>query len=170
MKEGKQTIPYKSKVAYELVFLEAIKDCRKQRVNDPGRGFINAVRALEIALFPNEKEKIDSYKLDSKIYSDEVKQIRDNTSFEVSQDLRESIILNEIKKLSWPEYIHHLKKGLDEKCLPNIDFEDNYDKTSVQILAYEALLEKIIDVLKEGDWLIKGADLQIGGGGYGLDD
>lgn len=164
-----QIIPYKSKVAYELVFLDAIKDCRKQRVDNPTK-FINAVKALETTLFRKEKEKVEEYKLDTKDYADELKNMDKQTINVNDLVLRNEIRLNAIKKLSWPLYKKEVLKLFDNEKLQDQNYDDTVNKIDTLILIYEALLEKIIFALKEGDWLIKGADVISGGGGHGLDD
>lgn len=165
-----QIIPYKSKVAYELVFLEAIKDCRKQRVNDPARAFINAVVALELVLLPVERKDVVAYKLDYSKHEEDLKMLDNDISVVEDQDLRQKIYTNSIKKISWPLYCKELDKLYNTGKLEDQDFNGTADRTDLNILKYTGLLEKIIEVLRNNDWLIKGGDVTMGGGGHGLDE
>lgn len=167
--KDKQIIPYKSKIAYELVFLEAIKDCRKQRVNDPGRAFLNSVKALELVLLPLERKDVEEYELDSSDHSDELKKIDNDFSTIKDYDLQQKNRINSIKKISWPLYCAELDRAYKAGTLEDQDFNGVADKSDLTIMKYEGLLEKIIMVLKRNDWLIKGSDIIAGGGGHGLD-
>lgn len=165
-----QTIPYKSKVAYEIVFLEAIKDVRKQRVVSADEGYVNAIIALKQVLLPLERGKIETYMLDTKDHKDELKALEKEISTITDKELRWKIYINKLKKMSWPIYCNELNKLFKEDKLEDQNFSDTVDKNDLMLLQYDGLFEKIIDVLKEGDWLIKGADVIAGGGGHGLDE
>ena len=167
--KDKQIIPYKSKIAYELVFLEAIKDCRKQRVNDPGRAFLNSVKALELVLLPLEHKAVEKYKLDPAGHAEEFKKLDNDLSDIKDPELQRKNRINRTKKISWPLYCKELDGLYDSGTLEDQDFNGVADKSDLTIMKYEGLLEKIIAVLKENDWLIKGSDIIAGGGGHGLD-
>lgn len=162
-------IPYKSKVAYELVFLEAIKDMRKQRVNDPDKGYINSTLALELILLPNELKDVEAYMLDPSPHEKEIEDIEKKVSDVVDEELREKIYVNALKKISWPLYCKKLDALYESGDIDDQDFNGTADKSDLIILKYKGLVQKIIEVLKKNDWLIKGADMIVGGGGHGLD-
>ena len=165
-----QSIPYKSKVAYELVFLEAIKDVRKQRVNHPTRGFINAVIALELVLLPVERKDVVAYKLDHLKHEDTLEKLAKELSAVEDLDLQQKIRTNRIKEISWPLYCKELDRLYSEGNLVDQDFNKSVNKTDLNIMKYTGLLEKIIEILKNNDWLIKGGNAVMGGGGHGLDE
>ena len=165
----RQSIPYKSKIAYELVFLEAIKDVRKQRVNNPSRAYINAVLALELVLLPKERKDVEDYKLDHADHAEELKTLEKELSGIKDVDARRKVRVNRLKKISWPLYCKALDALYDEGKLEDQDFDGVADKSDLIIKKYTGLLEKIIAVLKKNDWLIKGADMIVGGGGHGLE-
>jgi len=169
MEQSRQTIPYKSKIAYELVFLEAIKDARAQRVNDPSGSFINAVIALELVLFSKEKDLTDKYKLDYDNYDEQIKVIEKDILDIKDPMLQSKTRLNKYKVLSWPIYCKELDRLYKLGYLEDRDFDGVADKADLLILKFESLLEKIIQVLRDGDWLIKGSEITAGGGGHGLD-
>jgi len=168
-KKETQQIPYKSKVAYELVFLEAIKDMRKQRVNNPGHEFINAILALELVLLPKEREDVEAYKLDYSEYKEELETLEKEVSAIQNKDMQRKVRINRLKKISWLVYCNELDKLYEEKKIEDQDFDGVADKNDLIILKYNGLAEKIIEVLKDNDWLIKGSDMIVGGGGHGLE-
>lgn len=167
-KQG-QTIPFKSKVSYELVFLEAIKDIRKQRVSDPKLGYTNATIALNIVLLPRERKQVETYKLDPSEHLEEIKTLEKRLETIKDIKLQRKIRLDELKHISWPIYCKEVDRLYSEKKLEDEDFDGIVNQSDVLIMKYTALLEKMIDILKEGDWLVKGADMIIGGGGHGLE-
>lgn len=168
-KDEKQQIPYKSKVAYELVFLEAIKDMRKQRVNNPSRDFINTILALELVLLPKERKEVEKYKLDYSDHKKELEEIEKELSAIKDVDMRWKVRINHLKKISWSIYCKELDELYKIKKLEDQDFDGVADKKDLVILKYNGLAEKIIEVLRDNDWLIKGSDMIVGGGGHGLD-
>jgi len=165
-----QSIPYKSKVAYELVFLEAIKDVRKQRVENPNEGYINAIIALKTVLLPLERKKIEEYILDYSEHKDDVEKLKKEISSINDNKLKQRSYINGLKKISWYVYCKELEDLFKDEKLEDQNFSGTVDKTDLLILEYTGLFEKIIDILKEGDWLVKGSDMIIGGGGHGLDE
>lgn len=167
--EKRTQIPYKSKVAYELVFLEAIKDMRKQRVNDPDKGYINSTLALELILLPNELKEVEGYMLDHSSHKDELKAIKNKISTVTDEQLKQKIYINELKKISWPLYCKELDILYSNGGIDDQDFNGVADKSDLIILKYKGLAQKIIEVLKKNDWLIKGSDMIVGGGGHGLE-
>lgn len=169
-KEQTQTIPYKSKVAYEIVFLDAIKDVRRQRVINPNEGYANAIIALKLVLLPLEREKIEKYELDYSEHEDEIKTLKNELLVVKDDKLRQRNYINKLKKISWFVYCNELDRLFKNGGLEDQDFSGTVEKNDLLLLKYTGLFEKIIDVLKEGDWLIKGAEVIVGGGGHGLDE
>jgi len=166
---GRHSVYYKDKAQYNQALLDAIKDARKQRVEDPGRGFPNAVLALENILFKKEKDTLDLYKYDPRDHSDEVNKAKTKAQDVGTRELAISIYLNEIKALSWPLYRKELSALLKDGVGPDLTFDDTYDRMDARILLFEALLNKIIEVLQSGGWLTWEAEGEIaGGGGAGL--
>lgn len=166
-----QTIPYRSKVAYEIVFLEAIKDVRKQRVTNPDDGYANAIIALKLVLLPLERKKVEEYELDYADHSNELKTLKKEIeTINPDNKLKQRVWINGLKKISWSIYCNELDELFKNGKLEDQDFSGTIEKNDLLILKYTGLFEKIIDVLKEGDWLIKGADVIVGGGGHGLDE
>jgi hypothetical protein len=167
IKEKKESIPI-NKVSYELVFLEAIMDCRRNRVNNPTPGFINAVCALELTLFEKERKIVEEYKYDYSKHEDEIKLIDEKLKHILDIGFLYRAKANELKKISWMVYCEYLDKIHDRGFLEDQDMNGKADKADLIILKYSALLEKIIDALKDGDWLTKGRYGNIGGGGIGF--
>jgi hypothetical protein len=166
---GHRSVYYKDKAAYNQALLDAIKDARKQRVDDPGRGFPNAVLALENILFSDEKASINLYKFDPSDHKKEVEEAHTKAKDAISKEVSAAIFLNEIKLVSWPVYRNELKKLLDTGMLPDLNFDDTIDRLDARILLFEALLSKIICILQDGGWLTWEAEGDIaGGGGSGL--
>lgn len=170
MGDERQVIPYRSKIAYELVFLEAIKDVRAQRVNSPERGFVNAVKALELVLLPVEKEIVDKYKFDYGLHEEEYQKIEEELSSIKDDDLKIKIKANKLQGLSWHIYCKYLNEVYERGSLEDQDFNGVADRSDLVIKKYEGLLTRIIGVLKENDWLIKGGSVNRGGGGIGFED
>lgn len=164
---GHRSVYYKDKAAYNQALLEAIKDARKQRVDDPGRGFPNAVNALENILFSDEKIKINSYKYDPGDHAEEVKAARDKADCSKDPDLCVEIYLNEIKSISWPLYRKVCDEYYKRGVFPDMDGNQQIDRKDISICLYEALLSKIIFVLQEGGWLTWESEGDIAGGGGG---
>lgn len=160
-----QKIHPKDKVAYELAVLDRIKEIGRQRVISPGKGFINAVKSLECILFPREREEIDKYKYNLENHEKEVIEAYEYASQCENKMFRAELLLNKLKTLSWLIYRQELEKYLDQGTLPDADLSGQTDKSDLNVLAYEALLQHIIKVLKESGWLIRGSFKQIGGGG-----
>lgn len=164
---GHKSVYYKDKAAYNQALLDAIKDARKQRVDDPGRGFPNAVLALENILFPEEKSKLYKYKFDPSDYKDEIKKAMEKAKGALSPEVAIGIYLNEIKEISWPIYRAELTRFLKDGTGPDLTFDDNYDRLDARILLFEALLCKIIYILQDGGWLTWESEGDIAGGGGG---
>ena len=168
--ENKQSIPFKSKIAYQYVLIDAIKDCRKKRVDNPSQGFIDAVRALELILLPNERREITDYRLDINDYSKEIEEYIMSLPNNINGETRTDIILDKVKGFSWMTYKMYVDRLYKDNKLVDQNFDGVIDKEDIRILCFEVLLEKIIEILREQDWLIKGNVDDIGGGGHGLDD
>lgn len=168
---GHRSVYYKDKAAYNQALLDAIKDARKQRVEDPARGFPNAVLALESILFLKEKQDLDAYKFDPEGHAEAVLKAQDKAKGAITEEVKISIYLNEIKAISWPIYRRELKKLLAGGTGPDLTFDETYDRDDARILLFEALLSKIISVLQNGGWLTWEAEGEIaGGGGAGLSE
>lgn len=54
-------IPFYSKVSYENVWVNAINDCRRLRIESPIKGFPDAIEALKMTLLQKEKLLINTY-------------------------------------------------------------------------------------------------------------
>lgn len=164
---GHKSVYYKDKAAYNQALLEAIKDSRKQRVDDPGRGFPNAVLALENILFIDEKTKLYSYKYDPGDHWKEVSDAEEKAKRSKDEDLSVEIFLNEVKSISWPLYRKHCETFYKKGIFPDLDGNGQIDRKDITICLYEALLSKIICVLQEGGWLTWESEGDIAGGGGG---
>lgn len=167
VENGHRSVYYKDKAAYNQALLDAIKDARKQRVDDPGRGFPNAVLALELILFSDEKEKIYQYKYDPLDHKKELENALHKAKGALSESVSVEIYLNEIKGVSWPVYRmeceHYFKLGL----FPDFDGTGQIDRKDITIAFFEALLSKIICILQEGGWLTWESEGDVAGGGGG---
>jgi hypothetical protein len=161
---------YKDKAAYNQALLDAIKDARKQRVESPGVGFPNAVLALELLLFERERGTINAYKFDSGGYREDLVKATETAQAMQDEDLRAEVYLASVKPLSWPVYRQELKRMLDAGTGPDLTGNGEFDKGDVIILTFEALMQRILDVLKENGWLTWEANDEVAGGqGSGLD-
>jgi hypothetical protein len=167
----KRSVYYKDKAAYNQALLEAIKDARKQRVDDPGRGFPNAVLALENILFNEERKQVNVYKYDTGEYIDEIKAARSKADKAREKNLGVEIFLNEIKSLSWPLFRHYCDKFYNDGVFPDLDGNGQIDRKDITIAIYDALESKIICILQENGWLTWESEGETaGGGGAGLSD
>jgi hypothetical protein len=168
---GHKSVYYKDKAAYNQALLDAIKDARKQRVDDPGRGFPNAVLALENILFSDEKEKINNYKYDPLDHEKELQEARDKAKGALNESVAIEIYLNEIKLISWPVYRRETENYFKLGIFPDLDGNGQIDRKDITIAFFEALLSKIICILQEGGWLTWESEGDVmGGGGGGLKD
>lgn len=167
-KSGRQ-VYYKDKAAYNQALLDAIKDVRKQRVEDPARGFPNAVMALELLLFSKELAKIEAYKLDPEGHESDLAEATEKALATKDDALQAEIYLNEVQRVSWSLYRKELRKLLDEGRGPDVTMNGEFDKDDVKIMVYEALFKHIVKVLKEDGWLTwDDEDEYAGGPGGGL--
>jgi hypothetical protein len=164
---GHKSVYYKDKAAYNQALLDAIKDARKQRVDDPGRGFPNAVLALELILFSDEKEKIYLYKYDPLDHAKELEEARNKAKSALSEEVSTEIYLNEIKLVSWPVYRQESEKYFKLGLFPDLDGNGQIDRKDITISFFEALLSKIICILQEGGWLTWESEGESAGGGGG---
>lgn len=168
-KKEQQRIPMRNKVAYEIAVLDRIEDIGRQRVISPSVGFINAVKSLEGILFPNEREELDKYKYDLSPHTEELIKAKEKVKDVQNIKIRTEVYLNEIKGFSWILYRSELEKCLNDGTLPDTDFNNMIEQKDVRIMAYEALEQKLIEILKKYDWLVKGDFRNIGGGGIGFE-
>jgi len=73
------------------------------------------------------------------------------------------------KRISWPVFRGLCKYLLTSGKFPDVSGNGQVDRDDVTIVVYEALLEKIIDVLHLHGWLTFSSEGEIsGGGGTGL--
>jgi hypothetical protein len=150
-----QSIPWKAKVSYELIFLQAIMDCRKMRMEQPGISFVNSVLALKMILHPAEMRKIEKYELDPDMHFDELLDIEKKLQGISDENLRNKIRLNYLKHISFPLFCREVDRLYRENKLEDRDFDGNVNHMDATIIKYEAFLERIIEVLKEGGWIVK---------------
>lgn len=168
-KKEQQRIPLRNKVAYEIAVLDRIQDIGRQRVISPSVGFINAIKSIEDILFPDERKEIDKYKYDLLPHTEELYEAKEKIKDIINIKIKTEVYLNEIKGLSWILYRSELEKCFNNGTLPDTDFNNMIEQKDARIMAYEALLQKIIEVLKKYDWLVKGDFRNIGGGGIGFE-
>ena len=166
-KKDKATVYYKDKAAYNQALLDALKDARKKRVEDPARGFPNAVVAFEGILLPAERDEINAYKLDTRDHDDLIEKARDAAKKTSDERLQVEILLNEYKKISWPDLRDLCAYLLENNKFVDVSGDGQVDRDDVTIVIYEALLEKIIAVLKRHGWLTFEREYDVGGGGSG---
>ena len=159
------TVYYKDKAAYNQVLLEALKDVRKKRVDDPTRGFPNAVVAFENILLPVEREEVRAYKYDTEDHDDQVEKARVASKKTDDKRLQVEILINEYKKISWPDFRDLCDYLLKESKFPDVSGDGQVDRDDVTITIYEALLEKIIAVLYGAGWLTFENEYDTAGGG-----
>lgn len=164
-KKSKSTVYYKDKAAYNQALLEALKDARKKRVEDPTRGFPNAVVALESIILPDEREEINAYKYDTDDHDDLIEKARERADEANDERLRIEILLNEYKKISWPDFRDLCAYLLETHKFLDVSGDGQVDRDDVKIVVYEALLEKIIEVLHNHGWLTFESEYDTAGGG-----
>ena len=169
--ENKKTsVYYKDKAAYNQALLDALKDVRKKRVDDPVRAFPNAVVAFEMILLPDERAEVNAYKLDPSDHTDEIQKAKDAANSTDNPRLMVEILLNGYKAISWPLY-RDLCEDLHKKSLfPDVSGDGQVDRIDITISIYEALLGKIIAILKNHGWLtFENNSDTTGGSGGGLE-
>lgn len=121
-------------------------------------------------LLTDEKTEVNAYKLDPLDHADKVQTAKDAAGLTDDPRLMVEILLNEYKAISWPLY-RNLCEDLHKKSLfPDVSGDGQVDRIDITISIYEALLGKIITILKNHGWLtFESSGDMAGGGGGGLE-
>lgn len=162
---------YKDKAAYNQALLEALKKCSKARADTPDIRYINAVKAFKGILTTEERRVVETYMYDTKDYLDLVKEAENKACMAKTKGFGVEIYLNSIKSVSWYILRSECKRLLDDGKFPDVNNDGQVDHRDISIYVYEALQERIIDILKTAGWLtFDKDDADSGGGGSGLED
>jgi hypothetical protein len=163
--KNKATVYYKDKAAYNQALLDALKDVRKKRVDDPTRAFKNAVVAFQLILLPDERDEVNAYKLDTSDHKKEINKILETAEKIEDEPLKIEYMVTEYRAISWPELRKLCNYLLDNHKFIDVSGDGQLDRDDVTIVIYEALLERIIQVLKNHGWLTFESEYDVKGGG-----